>query len=86
MTRRSLLLSAVIGVGRPPLQWMALDLASGVDSHHWDQSEMPVSMGSLLKPFLAIAYRATQAGHNLRATSCAVLLDLQRTPAIKMYE
>ena len=61
MTRRSLLLSAVIGAGRPPLQWIALNLASGVDSHHWDQSEMPVSMGSLLKPFLAIAYRATHA-------------------------
>ncbi len=59
MTRRSFLFSAITGMGQRSLQWLALDLQSRTELHHWAHSETPVSMGSLLKPFLSIAYRFT---------------------------
>jgi len=39
--------------------WIALDLLHGSRNVHWPGAENPVNMGSLLKPFLVLAYGAT---------------------------
>ncbi len=64
MTRRSLLAAALsafepASLARISLEWVSLDLRNGSESVHWRDPARPVSMGSLLKPFLVLAYAAT---------------------------
>jgi cell division protein FtsI/penicillin-binding protein 2 len=63
VTRRSILFGLVPALQRNPVQWIDKNLESGEEFTHWDSSTVPVSMGSLLKPFLALAYSATHGGY-----------------------
>lgn len=42
--------------GNSELSWYLLDDTGRVLSQHWDRPETPISPGSLVKPFLALAY------------------------------
>jgi cell division protein FtsI/penicillin-binding protein 2 len=60
MTRRSLI--AALGgfaMRDASLDWIGVELSNGASSPHWNSAETPVNMGSLLKPFLVLAYSAT---------------------------
>jgi cell division protein FtsI/penicillin-binding protein 2 len=59
MTRRSILLVSLAALQGNPVQWIEKSLENGEESHHWDSLTVSISMGSLLKPFLALAYSAT---------------------------
>ncbi len=64
MTRRSLLAAALSAFDPAPLsyispEWISLDLRGGSESIHWDDPARAVSVGSLLKPFLVLAYAET---------------------------
>lgn len=62
MTRRSLLsapLALRILAAEIPLRWIALNLDGEVRDSNWPNSDAPVSLGSLLKPFLALAFLST---------------------------
>lgn len=63
MTRRSLLFASLAALERNPVQWIDKNLESGEESTHWDSPTVPVSMGSLLKPFLALAYSVTHGDY-----------------------
>jgi cell division protein FtsI/penicillin-binding protein 2 len=41
---------------RSELSWLLVDNSGGVLAQHWDAGDTPVSPGSLVKPFLAVAY------------------------------
>jgi cell division protein FtsI/penicillin-binding protein 2 len=41
---------------RSELSWVLLDNSGQVLALHWDSAERPVAPGSLVKPFLALAY------------------------------
>lgn len=42
-------------------EYLALDQIHGNHACRWEQPDVPVSMGSLLKPFLVVAYAATHS-------------------------
>jgi cell division protein FtsI/penicillin-binding protein 2 len=63
MTRRSLLFSVVAATRTAGPQWIALQLADRVELHDWPALNSRVSLGSLLKPFLVVAYGATHAAY-----------------------
>ncbi len=63
MTRRSILLASLVGLQSNPVQWIDNNLEKREESAHWESPTAPVSMGSLLKPFLALAYKATHADY-----------------------
>lgn len=62
MTRRTILLSAAAAVlyGRPT-RWIAAGVTGRIRESNWAEPEAPVCFGSLLKPFLALAYLATHS-------------------------
>jgi len=61
MTRRSfhLQIAALFAAASPPLRYLLLDIPSQQLSANWPDSHSLVSFGSLLKPFLLIAYAKT---------------------------
>ena len=60
MTRRSFLASTVFAVAKDNgVEWIAFDAAGAIHSLEWRDSNQRISFGSLLKPFLALAYRMT---------------------------
>ncbi len=65
MTRRDLLTSVLASSGAYalPIQalpnWIAVNLSGDIRNANWPQTGKPVSVGSLLKPFLALATLAT---------------------------
>jgi hypothetical protein len=62
VTRRQLLASlAAISTPTRLQSWITLDLPHGAKDIHWPSAEMPINLGSLLKPFLVLAYAATHA-------------------------
>jgi len=67
MTRRAFLASILAPSGARalsadgPLNWIALNLAGEIRNANWPNAGNPVSVGSLLKPFLALAYLTTHA-------------------------
>ena len=63
MTRRSfhLQLAALFTVASPSLRYLLLDIPSQQLSANWPDSRSLVSYGSLLKPFLLLAYAKTHA-------------------------
>ncbi len=63
MTRRSILFTSLAALHRNPVQWIDENLQSGEESTNWDSPTTSINMGSLLKPFLALAYRATHADY-----------------------
>lgn len=63
MTRRLFLLSAAAIPKGNPLQWIGFHLNDGTVICKWRDPEVAVSMGSLLKPFLALAYAATHRSY-----------------------
>jgi len=40
----------------PALSWLLLDRSGGILAQHWTHVQLPIPPGSLLKPFLAVAY------------------------------
>jgi hypothetical protein len=61
VTRRHLL-AALLGAVQPQaVCWLTLDLLHGTKTVHWRGYSQPVSFGSLLKPFLALAFAATHS-------------------------
>lgn len=61
MTRRSLLAALAGAVRSPAFSWVDLDLLHDRTTVVWDDAERPVSFGSLLKPFLTLAYGVTHS-------------------------
>jgi hypothetical protein len=65
VTRRDLLASiAAFTTSSEPSAsrcWITLDLLHGARNIHWPSPDNPINMGSLLKPFLVLAYAATHA-------------------------
>ncbi len=62
MTRRCLLLgAAAAAVNGDPVRWISLNVQSREQRERWPAASSLVSMGSLLKPFLAAAYGTTHA-------------------------
>ncbi len=62
MTRRTFLVSAAASMWSVPgRQWIAMDLAGNVRDGNWSDATHAVSLGSLLKPFLALSYLSTHA-------------------------
>ena len=60
MTRRTLLLSAATALWpRTSTQWITTDINGQIRQANWQDAAHPLSFGSLLKPFLAIAYLRT---------------------------
>ncbi|MDQ2711701.1 MAG: hypothetical protein M3Y24_05595 [Acidobacteriota bacterium] len=59
MTRRAMLLAAAAALKRPPANWIALALPGRTQTQNWAAMDKPVPMGSLLKPFLVLAYGIT---------------------------
>jgi cell division protein FtsI/penicillin-binding protein 2 len=59
LTRRTLLILAGSSVNQPPVQWLRLDLKAGTTHHNWLDIDAAIETGSLLKPFLSLAYAAT---------------------------
>jgi cell division protein FtsI/penicillin-binding protein 2 len=54
---------------RPELSWILLDRTGSVLAQRWDASNVPIPPGSLLKPFVAIAY-AEQHGDRFPRVPC----------------
>lgn len=63
MTRRSFhfQVAALFTAASPSLRYLVLDIPSQQLSAHWPDSRSPVSFGSLLKPFLVLAYAKTHS-------------------------
>jgi len=60
MTRRTLVCSALAIFDSKRLAWISTPLASDHPAHiHWGDVDHEVNMGSLLKPFLVLAYGRT---------------------------
>lgn len=45
------------------VEWIALDISGQSRSIEWQNSEKSISFGSLLKPFLVVAYGVTHSSH-----------------------
>jgi cell division protein FtsI/penicillin-binding protein 2 len=54
---------------RPELSWILLDRTGSVLAQQWDAPNVPIPPGSLLKPFVAIAY-AEQHGDRFPRVRC----------------
>ena len=62
MTRRQLLAGLAAGaLPNSRFSWVELDLLRGSKTVHWPDSSQAVSFGSLLKPFLALAFATTHS-------------------------
>ena len=61
MTRRGLLNALLAPIQPARLCWLSLDLLHGTESVHWPDCETPIGFGSLLKPFLTLAFAATHS-------------------------
>ena len=61
MTRRGFLAATAAVAAPAEPTWIWLDFSRAETAARWPSSEQPVSMGSLLKPFLVLAYGATHA-------------------------
>jgi hypothetical protein len=61
VTRRGFLASITALHASTQRSWITLDLLHGSKNMHWPGAENPVNMGSLLKPFLVLAYGVTHA-------------------------
>ncbi len=62
MTRRTILMGSVGALWpRASARWIAADLSGRIRESNWPDSEQPVCFGSLLKPFLALAYLAAHS-------------------------
>ena len=63
MTRRTFhfQIAALFAAASPSLRYLVLDILSQQLSANWPDSHSPVSFGSLLKPFLLLAYAKTHA-------------------------
>jgi hypothetical protein len=61
VTRRDLLAAFAGAIAGPQFSWVELDLLRKGRSVVWLDAERPVSFGSLLKPFLVLAYGATHS-------------------------
>ncbi len=61
MTRRDFLAGTLALATARPLNWIVLNRAGEVQNANWPDPAQPVSVGSLLKPFLALAYLSTHA-------------------------
>jgi hypothetical protein len=62
VTRRSLLGALAAVAGRPSsFSWIDLDLLHKTKTVVWPDAEKPISFGSLLKPFLVLAFAATHS-------------------------
>jgi cell division protein FtsI/penicillin-binding protein 2 len=59
VTRRTFLLNSIATVYRPHLEWLAIAISGGIEQQNWPAAESAVSVGSLLKPFLALSYLAS---------------------------
>ena len=59
MTRRSVLALVLAPLETPAVSWIKLDLLRGSRKIQWPHSDLRISFGSLLKPFLTLAYGAT---------------------------
>jgi cell division protein FtsI/penicillin-binding protein 2 len=60
MTRRSFLASVPLMAPATRVRWLVTDLQGAMEFSNWS-SDRAVSMGSLLKPFLALAFLETHA-------------------------
>lgn len=72
MTRRSLILSFAAamqppGMAATAVEWLALQLddAECAELHDWPTREAPICLGSLLKPFLVVAYGVNHPSYPL---------------------
>jgi hypothetical protein len=63
VTRRSILLASLAVLQSKAVQWIDKNLENGEESYHWSSLTTAVSVGSLLKPFLALAYCATHRSY-----------------------
>jgi cell division protein FtsI/penicillin-binding protein 2 len=63
VTRRSILLASLAALQGHPVQWIDKDLENAEELRHWDSPTVPLGMGSLLKPFLALAYSVTHGAY-----------------------
>jgi cell division protein FtsI/penicillin-binding protein 2 len=62
MTRRTILFSAASFLWeRPSTRWIVADITGRICEANWRDASQPACFGSLLKPFLAIAYLATHS-------------------------
>jgi cell division protein FtsI/penicillin-binding protein 2 len=62
MTRRSVVLAAATALcARPSAKWITADISGRIRQCNWPDASQPVCFGSLLKPFLALAYLATHS-------------------------
>ncbi|MBV9265756.1 MAG: hypothetical protein JO061_06275 [Acidobacteriaceae bacterium] len=61
MTRRSFLASSLLLRSPANLCWVSTSIDGSAGSVNWPGLETAVSVGSILKPFLALAYLATHA-------------------------
>jgi cell division protein FtsI/penicillin-binding protein 2 len=64
MTRREFTTALALtpfGIPSSTLNWRVLNLAGEVRETNWVDAQKPFSLGSLLKPFLALAYLSTHA-------------------------
>ena len=62
MTRRTILLSAASALcARASAKWIAADVSGHIRECSWPEAAQPVCFGSLLKPFLALAYLSTHS-------------------------
>jgi hypothetical protein len=56
------MLGALLGAVQPgAICWLTLNLQHGATTIHWPGHLQPVNLGSLLKPFLALAFAATHS-------------------------
>lgn len=62
MTRRTILLTVASALWpRTSTTWIASDVSGQIVKSNWPDAAQPVCFGSLLKPFLALAYLATHS-------------------------
>jgi cell division protein FtsI/penicillin-binding protein 2 len=66
MTRRALLISLLPAAVRVNVDWLAFDLAHQAEQCTWSDARASICMGSLLKPFLALAFISTHTHFPIR--------------------
>ncbi len=68
VTRRSLFALALAPLETAALSWIEIDLRLGARKPRWPNPGLPISFGSLLKPFLTLSYGATH--NNFPVLTC----------------